>query len=101
MAKNFVTDRKTITSSRSRIARQSMIETLLLSVGGGLLGLAVAFAATRILIGFVSQGSEWIAVSAKPNFTVLVFTLGVSIITGILFGFAPAIAEHGPRLTNR
>jgi predicted permease len=87
-----IATRLALGSSRSRIARQSLIETLLLSVGGGLLGLAVAFAATRVLIGFVSQGSAWIAVSPAPNPTVLIFTLGVSLITGMLFGLAPAIA---------
>ena len=87
-----IATRLALGSSRSRIARQSLIETLLLSVGGGLLGLAIAFAATRVLIAFVSQGSAWIAVSPAPNPGVLLFTLGVSLITGILFGFAPAIA---------
>jgi len=87
-----IATRLALGSSRSRIARQSLIETLLLSVGGGLLGLAVAFAATRVLIAFVSQGSTWIAVSPRPNPTVLAFTLGISVLTGILFGFAPAIA---------
>ncbi len=87
-----IATRLALGSSRSRIARQSLIETLLLSVGGGLVGLAVAFAATRVLIGFVSQGSAWIAVSPAPNPTVLIFTLGVSLITGMLFGLAPATA---------
>ena len=87
-----IATRLALGSSRSRIARQSLIETLLLSVGGGLLGLAIAFAATRVLIAFVSQGSAWIAVSPAPNPGVLLFTLGVSVITGILFGLAPAIA---------
>ncbi len=87
-----IATRLALGSSRSRIARQSLIETVLLSLAGGLLGLAVAFAATRVLIAFVSQGSAWIAVSPAPNPGVLLFTLSVSIITGILFGFAPAIS---------
>jgi predicted permease len=87
-----IATRLALGSSRSRIARQSLIETFLLSVGGALLGLAIAFAATRVLIGFVSQGSAWIDVSPAPNPAVLMFTLGVSVITGLLFGLAPAIA---------
>ena len=87
-----IATRLALGSSRSRIARQSLIETLLLSVGGGVLGLAVAFAATRVLIAFVSQGTAWIPLSPAPNPQVLAFTLAVSVITGILFGFAPAIA---------
>lgn len=87
-----IATRLALGSSRSRIARQSLIETLLLSIGGGLLGLAVAFTATRILIAFVSEGSSWIGISPTPNSTILAFTLGISVLTGILFGFGPAIA---------
>ena len=79
-------------SSRVRIARQSLMETLLLSVGGGLLGLIIAFAATRVLIAFVRQGAAWIPLSPAPNPAVLAFTLAVSLITAILFGFGPALA---------
>lgn len=86
-----IATRLALGSSRSRIARQCLIETLLLSVSGGLVGLAVAFAATRVLIAFVSQGSAWIGVSPAPNPTILAFTLSVSVLTGILFGFGPAI----------
>jgi predicted permease len=87
-----IATRLALGSSRSRIARQSLIETLLLSVGGGLVGLAVAFAATRVLIAFVSEGSTWVGISPAPNPQVLAFTLAVSVITGILFGLAPAVA---------
>jgi len=45
-------------SSRARIVRQSLIETLLLSLVGGLLGLGIAYGATRALIAFVSQGAR-------------------------------------------
>ena len=92
-----IATRLALGSSRSRIARQSLIETLLLSVGGGLLGLAIAFTATRVLIAFVSQGSAWIALSPAPNPGVLLFTLGVSVITGILFGLAPPLPPRGLR----
>lgn len=86
-----IATRLALGSSRTRIARQSLTETLLLSVAGGLLGLAVAFAATRALIVLVSEGNTWIALSATPNATVLLFTLGVSIATGALFGCGPAL----------
>ena len=87
-----IATRLALGSSRSRIARQSLIETLLLSVGGGLLGLIVGFAATRVLIAFVSQGAAWIPLNPTPNPAVLAFTLAVSVLTGVLFGFAPALA---------
>ena len=77
-------------SSRGRIVRQSLIETLLLSLAGGAAGLALAFAVTRTLIAFVSQGAEHIAIDPTPDTTVLLFTLGVSLATALLFGLAPA-----------
>ena len=78
-------------SSRARIIRQSLIETLLLSLTGGLLGLGIAFAATRALIAFFSQGNNYIAMRSTPDVPVLLFTLGVSLLTALLFGLAPAI----------
>ncbi len=87
-----IATRLALGSSRSRIARQSLIETLLLSIGGGLFGLGVAFAGTRALIAFVSEDSPWIAMSAAPDLTVLLFTLGICMVTAALFGLAPAIA---------
>ncbi|WP_047496942.1 ABC transporter permease [Terriglobus sp. TAA 43] len=86
-----IATRLALGSTRARIIRQGLMETFLLSVIGGTLGLAVAFAATRSLIAFVSQGSSYIAMSPTPDATVLLFTLGVSLFTGILFGLAPAV----------
>jgi len=86
-----IATRLAIGSSRARIIRQSLIETFLLSLAGGLLGLAIAFVATRALIAFVSQGNAYIAMSPIPDLPVLLFTLGVSLLTGLLFGLAPAI----------
>ena len=78
-------------SSRARIVRQSLVETMLLSFTGGLLGLGVAFAATRVLIAFVSQGRAYTAMSPAPDGTVLLFTLGVCLLTAVLFGLTPAL----------
>jgi predicted permease len=78
-------------SNRMRIARQGLVETFLLSIVGGLAGLAIAFVATRSLIAFVAQGNSYIDLSPTPNMGVLLFTLGVSLVTGILFGLAPSI----------
>lgn len=79
-------------SSRARILRQSLIETLLLSLAGGVLGLAVAFASTRALIAFVSSGTAYTAMNPAPDATVLLFTLGVCVLTAVLFGLAPALS---------
>ena len=78
-------------SSRVRIVRQSLVETMLLSFTGGLLGLGIAFAATRVLIAFVSQGGAYTAMSPAPDGTVLLFTLGICLLTALLFGLTPAL----------
>ena len=89
--KREIATRLALGSSRTRIARQNLIETLLLSLTGGLLGLGIAFTATRVFIGFVSQGNAYIAMNPTPDLPVLFFTLGLSMLTGLLFGLAPAI----------
>ncbi|MFC5864311.1 ABC transporter permease [Acidicapsa dinghuensis] len=78
-------------SSRIRILRQSLIETLLLSLLGGALGLTLAFVATRVLIAYVSNGEGYTALSPTPDPAVLLFTLGVCVTTALLFGIAPAL----------
>jgi predicted permease len=78
-------------SSRGRIVRQSMTETLLLSVTGGALGLGFGSVATRALVAFVTQRNGDIEISATPNLQVILFTIGVSLATAILFGLAPAV----------
>ncbi|HWA95651.1 MAG TPA: ABC transporter permease [Terracidiphilus sp.] len=91
-------------SSRMRIVRQSLMEALTLSLVGGMAGLALAFLATRALIVWVSQGIASNALTPRPDMTVLLFTLGVSLCAGILFGLAPAIriahTSAGPALTG-
>src|ERR1700677_658216 len=86
-----ISTRLALGSSRARIVRQIMMEALLLSASGGLLGLALAFLATRALIAFMAAGVAYTSLDPRPDFYVLAFTLGVSLLTGLLFGLAPAL----------
>ena len=99
-----IATRLALGSSRARIVRQSLIETLLLSITGGLLGLGVAFAATRALIAFVVEGVGYTTLSPIPDSSVLFFTLAISLVTGLIFGVAPALAaartEAGASLSS-
>jgi predicted permease len=78
--------------SLGRIVRQSLAETLLLSLTGGVLGLGLAFVATRTLIAFVVKDAVNTPLDARPDGLVLLFTLGVSLLTGLLFGLGPALS---------
>ncbi len=80
-------------STRGRIVRQSLMETLLLSLTGGVLGLGLAFAATRALIAFVVKDAPQTTLDARPDGLVLLFTLGVSLVTGLIFGLGPALSS--------
>jgi predicted permease len=77
----------------SRIARQALTESLLLSFLGGAAGLVVAIAGTRLILQFVFPrvgDQAGIPIDAWPSLPVLLFAFGVSSITGIAFGIAPA-----------
>jgi predicted permease len=78
-------------SSRARIVRQVLTETLLLAFIGGALGLVLAFAGTRILIKFIVGPGSHTALAATPDLRVLAFTSAICIVTGLLFGLAPAL----------
>jgi predicted permease len=88
--KEFST-RLALGAGRARIMRQMLTETLLISCLGGLLGLLFAYWGTRLLIGFVMAGSRDVPIQPGPDGRVLVFTLAVSLLTGLLFGLAPAV----------
>ena len=76
-------------ASRARIARQSMTESMLLSLAGGALGLILAKWALPVLLA-VAPGSLPRTRNIAVNAPVLGFALGVSILVGILFGLLPA-----------
>jgi predicted permease len=85
-------------ASRFRLARQLLTESLLLSLFGGLLGLLFAFWATDLLVNLAPR--SLFTLELQPDLRVLGFNLGVAVLTGILFGLAPAIQTTRPDLTS-
>jgi putative ABC transport system permease protein len=81
--------RSALGASRARIIRQLLIESVVLSALGGLLGLILAAWGTDILVRLVPENIPRIA-NIQLDGMVLGFTLAVSLITGVLFGLAPA-----------
>ncbi len=82
-------------ASRSRIVRQMLTESTITALAGGLLGLGVAYAALKAMSS-LGGGSLPRLAFVEMDATALVFTLVVSLATGVLFGIAPAI--RAPRL---
>ena len=93
-----VSVRVALGASRLRLVRRALLESVLLAVTGGLLGIAVAYAGTRLILYLAFQiggPNNYVPVSPVPSWPVLLFTLGISILTGIVFGTAPAwITSH-------
>ncbi len=86
-------------AGRGRLIRQLLVESTELAVLGGILGMAVAFWATRLLVVFMSSGQTPIYLDLSPNARVFAFTAAVSVFTGLLFGLAPAIRSTRMDLT--
>ncbi|MGA2094722.1 MAG: ABC transporter permease [Candidatus Acidiferrum sp.] len=77
-------------ASRSRVVRQLLTESVLLSFSGGVLGILIAIAALGPLLR-LAAGSVPQALTVELDYRVLLFTLGISIVTGIFFGIVPAL----------
>lgn len=75
---------------RTRIIRQLLTESLVLSTISGLAGLIVAYAGTRTLLAMAFPGAQNIPIASRPSGAVLAFAFGISLLTGVLFGIAPA-----------
>jgi putative ABC transport system permease protein len=94
-----ITVRVALGASRWRVTRQLLIESLLLSLAGGALGTVLAFWMTRLLVEFSPDRITRVT-EARLNGRVLLFTLLASVLTGIVFGLAPALSASRVNLTE-
>ncbi len=85
-------------SSRGRLVRQLLVDSLVLATAGGLVGIGVGFALTRSLISLVPSHGQPLLISAYPDPRVLAFTFVLTLLTGILFGLLPALGASRPDL---
>ena len=80
-------------ASHGRLVRNALLESVTLSLIGGTAGVAVAWAGARLILYLafrMLEQSTWIPVQATPSTLVLLFALGISLLTGAIFGMAPA-----------
>jgi predicted permease len=83
--------RVSLGAGRARLARQVLTESLLLSLTGAACGVAVAYFGARALAGIMASGRTRLALDVHLDVRVLLFLAGTSILTGLLFGLAPAL----------
>jgi predicted permease len=82
--------RLAIGASRGRLIRQLLTESAVLALAGGAIGVLFAFWASSLMLRLVSGGSSSVPLDVHPDLRVLAFTVGVSLLAGLLFGLAPA-----------
>ena len=85
-------------ASRTRIISQLLVESLLLALGGGAVGLMLALWINHALIGFLPASETPLNISSSLDGRVLLFTVGLSLLTGIIFGLVPALQSTRPNL---
>jgi len=77
-------------ASRGQLVFQALLESTLLAVAGGIAGLVVSAAAARLLLALAFRNAHFLPISVVPSPAVLAAAFAVSLLTGILFGAAPA-----------
>jgi predicted permease len=82
-------------AARGQLVRQMLTESVLLAVIGGLAGLAVAYAGTRVILALAFPQAQHLPIDSSPSIAVLVFAFVLSLVTGVIFGIVPAwITSH-------
>jgi len=87
-------------AGRSRIVSQLLVESLALAIAGGAAGLAFAVWMDTALLKFLPTGDSPLVLSTTPDWRILSFNLGVSLVTGLIFGLVPALQSTRPGLAG-
>ena len=82
--------RLAIGASRRQIVTQALVESILLAIAGGIVGLAVAIGTARLLLALAFAGVSSCRSNTSPEPLVLAFAFALALVTGIVFGAAPA-----------
>jgi len=82
--------RLAVGATRQQIIAQALAESVLLAILGGIAGLAVAVGAARLLLALAFHSAHFLPIQTTPSFLVLGFAFALALVTGIIFGAAPA-----------
>lgn len=92
--KREIAIRTAVGAGRGRIMRQLLAESLVLSLAGGVLGLALGYAGIRMILTFIPDNIPRIGLAGTNvilDWRVMGFTIGLSLLTGVIFGLVPAL----------
>jgi predicted permease len=90
--------RLSIGASRGQLIRQLMVESMVLSIAGGVAGVFLAIGLTKGLIALIPAESNPLLIRPEPDLRVLGFTIGLTVLTGVVFGLLPALRASRPDL---
>jgi len=82
--------RMALGAQRARIIRQMLTESLVLSAIGGVFGLGVAYSGTKMLLSLAFPDAVGLPIAATPSLPVFAFAFALTMVTGLVFGLAPA-----------
>jgi predicted permease len=82
--------RLAVGATPGQIVGQALTESVLLAIGGGIVGLLVAMGAARLLLALAFHSANFLPISVAPSFLVMGFAFALALLTGIIFGAAPA-----------
>ena len=82
--------RMAVGATAREIVGQALVESVLLAIGGGIVGLVVAMGAEQLLLRLAFRGAKYLPISVTPSWGVLGFAFALALLTGIIFGAVPA-----------
>ena len=82
--------RLAIGATTAAIVGQALVESVLLAIGGGIVGLAVAVGAEHLLLRVAFHNAKYLPISITPSWPVLGFAFALALLTGVIFGAVPA-----------
>src|SRR5687767_14572098 len=88
--------RLSLGASRGRLVRQMLGESLVLSFIGGVLGVGLSVVLTRALLALIPSEGQPLLIAANPDGRILAFTMGLTFLTGLVFGLLPALRASRP-----
>lgn len=83
--------RAAVGATRNRIVRQLLTESLVLSLGGATLGILLAYGTVALIVKWLPQSSYPHEAAIQVNLPVLCFSVGLALLTGLVFGLSPAL----------